>query len=477
MPEHGTIRTRFSVGLAALATALVLAPTGTAAADTARDRPPVRSVTEQTAALVRPAIVALKMTFTGTVVDETGVPVGRSSSFRGTCTGFGVAADGHIATAGHCVDGGAGSDVREAMITGAVKELVTAHPELPARTVLEFALRNWAVRGSGPGGGPAVAVTAVTGSTAAGPQGQERPARVVDVRPFAEGDVALIDIDATDLPTLELGTDADVRVGAGLLSIGYPASADRVTDPSLEPSVKDGQVSGRRSLHGLPVYETSAALSQGMSGGPTVDLDGRVLGVNSFMPADEPQAFNFIAPASGLAALLDRNGVRNEPGPVDVAYRDALTAYYAGRWSAAIDAFDRVLQIDPQHVQATEFRSAAVADRARFGDPAPAPAPGAPAVVWIGVAAAAAALGAVVALLVVRRRHRAVPVPVPPIPTVPEPRRPQPGPAHGPVHRLAGPPRPAPARHRAPAGSASAPTAVLARPGVSGGPAGRPAPR
>ena len=178
-----------------------------------------------------------------------------------------------------------------------------------------------------------------------------------------------------DLPSVELATDADVHVGTPLLSIGYPASADAVTDPSLEPSNKDGQVSAKKTVGSVPVYETSAALTPGMSGGPTVDLDGRVLGLNSFMPAGESQAFNFVAPASGLTELLARNGVRAELGPDDKAFRAALDAYYAGHYTDAIARFDKLLQVAPQHAQAQQYRTLAAKVRDRFGDVPVAPGP------------------------------------------------------------------------------------------------------
>ena len=222
----------------------------------------------------------------------------------------------------------------------------------------------------------------VTGSLQGGAKGQALPARVVDARPFDQGDVALLKVETTDLPSVELATDADVQIGTPLLSIGYPASADAVTDPTLEPTNKDGQVSSKKTVGSVPVHETSAALTPGMSGGPTVDLDGRVLGVNSFMPSGESQAFNFIAPSSGLSELLSRNGVHNELGADDKAFRAALDDYYAGHYTAAIAGFDKLLQVAPQHAQATQFRTLAAKARDRFGDtpvaPAPAPSSGLP---------------------------------------------------------------------------------------------------
>lgn len=178
--------------------------------------------------------------------------------------------------------------------------------------------------------------------------------------------MALLKIEASELPSAELAPDADVGQGTPVLSIGYPGSTAEVTDPGLESTFKDGQISSKTTSGSVPFYETSAAVSQGMSGGPTVGLDGRVVGVNSFSPAREQQAFNFIATASQLDALLGRNNVTAELGPVDWTYREGLTQYFEGEYSDAIASFDDVLALSPDFRQAEEFRTNATRARAQF---------------------------------------------------------------------------------------------------------------
>ncbi|MFC4948336.1 trypsin-like peptidase domain-containing protein [Pseudonocardia sp. GCM10023141] len=420
---------RITAGLATgvAVVAMTLAGTGTASAQTAQPPPPTVSPqqaspqnatpTERAAAQVRPAIVYVTESFSAFVSDETGTFFNNGSPYQlsATCTGFGVNPAGYIATAGHCVDITSPDGIRLAFVTAAAKQ-VAPLIALPLADIVEFGLANWSVEGKAKGSPIDSTITVVSGSTAPGSKGQALPARVVDFRPFTQGDVALLKVEATDLPTVSLASDADVRIGTPLLSVGYPASADAVTDPSLEPSNKDGQVSSRKTVGGVPVYETSAALTPGMSGGPTVDLTGRVLGVNSFMPAGESQAFNFIAPATGLSELLTRNGVRNEAGPDDTLYRGALDSYYAGRYSEAIAGFDRLLQVAPQHAQAAQLRAEAAKARERFGDPVPPPAPGSglplglsPLVFWSIAGGGGALLIGLAVLLVVLRRRRSVP--------------------------------------------------------------------
>jgi serine protease Do len=411
--------------------------------------------TERTAAEVRPAIVYLTEKFTGYVADETGTYFndGHPYELSVTCTGFGVNPDGYVATAGHCVDTTSPNGIRAEFIAAVAKEVVAAVPGVTLEDAINFGTANWTVEGKAKGSPIDTQISVVTGSVQGGAAGQALPARVVDARPFDQGDVALLKVETTDLPSVELATDADVQIGTTLLSIGYPASADAVTDPSLEPSNKDGQVSSKKTVGSVPVYETSAALTPGMSGGPTVDLEGRVLGLNSFMPAGESQAFNFIAPASGLSELLSRNGVHNELGPEDRAFRAALDDYYAGHYTAAVAGLDKLLQVDPQHAQATQFRTMAAKARDKFGDvpvaPAPAPSSGlpldlSPVAFWSIVGGGGALAVGLGVLLVVLVRRRSEPdaglgFPVPP--------QPMPFPPYGaiPAQRLQQPAQQAPA--------------------------------
>jgi hypothetical protein len=151
---------------------------------------------------------------------------------------------------------------------------------------------------------------------------------------------------------------ADIAIGTPVLSVGYPGSTDQVTDQSLEPTFKDGQINAEKTREGgvVPVYEMSAALSGGMSGGPTVNMSAEVVGVNSFGIVGETEAFNFITASSIVSEMLARNGVTNELGPIDETYRAGVDAYYSGDYQTAIARFDEVLAVSPEHQQAQELK-------------------------------------------------------------------------------------------------------------------------
>ena len=92
-----------------------------------------------------------------------------------------------------------------------------------------------------------------------------------------QSDLALLNIDAEDLPTVRIGSSADLSVGEWVLAIGSPFG--------FEHSVTAGIVSAKqRSLpqdNYVPFIQTDVAINPGNSGGPLFNLDGEVVGINS----------------------------------------------------------------------------------------------------------------------------------------------------------------------------------------------------
>ena len=106
--------------------------------------------------------------------------------------------------------------------------------------------------------------------------GREFTAKIVGTDPPT--DVAVIKIDAKDLPVLELGDSDKIDVGEWVLALGNPFG--------LSHTLTAGIVSAKgRSSVGITDYEdyiqTDAAINPGNSGGPLIDLTGRVVGINT----------------------------------------------------------------------------------------------------------------------------------------------------------------------------------------------------
>ncbi|MGE5471397.1 MAG: DegQ family serine endoprotease [Bacteroidota bacterium] len=90
-------------------------------------------------------------------------------------------------------------------------------------------------------------------------------------------DIAVLKIDAHDLPTARLGSSANTRVGEWVLAIGSPFG--------FENSASAGIVSAKsRSLPDgsyVPFIQTDVAVNPGNSGGPLINMAGEVIGINS----------------------------------------------------------------------------------------------------------------------------------------------------------------------------------------------------
>ena len=90
-------------------------------------------------------------------------------------------------------------------------------------------------------------------------------------------DLALLKVDADDLPTVNIGTSENLKLGEWVLAIGSPFGFDH--------TVTAGIVSGKkRNLPNesyVPYIQTDVAINPGNSGGPLFNLNGDVVGVNA----------------------------------------------------------------------------------------------------------------------------------------------------------------------------------------------------
>ena len=93
-----------------------------------------------------------------------------------------------------------------------------------------------------------------------------------------KSEVAIIKIDAEDLPALELGSSKELKTGEWVIAIGNPFG--------LSETLTAGVVSAKgRNNIGIADYEdfiqTDAAINPGNSGGPLLNIDGKVIGINT----------------------------------------------------------------------------------------------------------------------------------------------------------------------------------------------------
>ncbi|HEY1042635.1 MAG TPA: Do family serine endopeptidase [Telluria sp.] len=88
-------------------------------------------------------------------------------------------------------------------------------------------------------------------------------------------DVALLKVEARDLPSLKVGTSRNIRVGEWVIAIGSPFNLDN--------TVTAGIISAKSRDTGeyLPLIQSDVAVNPGNSGGPLINLKGDVIGITS----------------------------------------------------------------------------------------------------------------------------------------------------------------------------------------------------
>lgn len=97
-----------------------------------------------------------------------------------------------------------------------------------------------------------------------------------------ESDIALLRLDGVDnLPTATLGDSDRVRVGQWVLAIGSPFGLNQTVTHGIISARERGQVSLGSNIRIKDFLQTDAAINPGSSGGPLVNLDGEVIGLNT----------------------------------------------------------------------------------------------------------------------------------------------------------------------------------------------------
>src|ERR1051326_2307988 len=100
-----------------------------------------------------------------------------------------------------------------------------------------------------------------------------------------ESDVAILRLDELDrVTTATLGDSDRTRVGQWVLAIGSPFGLDQTVTHGIISARERGQISLGSTIRIKDFLQTDAALNPGSSGGPLVNLDGEIIGINTATP-------------------------------------------------------------------------------------------------------------------------------------------------------------------------------------------------
>ncbi len=131
-------------------------------------------------------------------------------------------------------------------------------------------------------------------------------------------DLAILKIEARDLPALPLGNSDELSEGQPVMAIGNPLG--------LERSVVSGVLSGRREIEGRTMLQIALPIERGNSGGPLLDLQGRVQGLLT-LKSLMTKNLGFAIAINSLKPLLEK------PNPVPMSRWLTIGALDPDIWS------------------------------------------------------------------------------------------------------------------------------------------------
>jgi len=148
-------------------------------------------------------------------------------------------------------------------------------------------------------------------------------------------DLAVIKIEKTDLPSVELGDSDKLIVGEPVVAIGNPMTLD------LERTVTNGIVSGlNRSItfdNGTtikPLIQTNASINSGNSGGPLFNAEGKVIGINT-AKMSSAEGLGFSIPINTAKSILEQ-----------VVGNGTVSSLYVGIKGVDVATYEKSLGVD-----------------------------------------------------------------------------------------------------------------------------------
>lgn len=137
---------------------------------------------------------------------------------------------------------------------------------------------------------------------------REFPATVVGFDQHT--DIALLKIKAYDLPVVQIGHPATLKVGEWVVAIGSPFQLDHTVTAGIISATRRNLPDGSY----IPCIQTDVAINVGSSGGPLFNLNGKVIGINTkiYSKSGEFSGIAFAVPID--IAMHAANQIKNRSG-------------------------------------------------------------------------------------------------------------------------------------------------------------------
>lgn len=189
---------------------------------------------------------------------------------------------------------------------------------------------------------------------------------------FTMSDVAILKIEANNVPYSTIGNIESISQGSPITVIGFPGIADKnglVSQVKNPPTSTKGQVSAVVDAIGVAGYkliQSDVGIAPGNSGGPGFNNDGEVVGLATYgITQNSGSQVNYLRSALDLKKLAEKNKIALslEAEGTQKIWEDGLTKFSKAYYSSAIDQFKQVKKLYPQNRLADEFIAKAEAEK------------------------------------------------------------------------------------------------------------------
>lgn len=129
--------------------------------------------------------------------------------------------------------------------------------------------------------------------------GRRKPATVVAWD--KTNDLAVLHVNMDNLTPIEIGDDSALQVGDIVFAIGYPRNIGQAASQGIVSAISNNADSA------IPIIQTDAAINPGNSGGALIDIDGRLIGINTSIVSESGtfEGIGFATPASVAVPALE----------------------------------------------------------------------------------------------------------------------------------------------------------------------------
>ncbi|WP_425808105.1 S1C family serine protease [Desulfitobacterium sp. Sab5] len=178
--------------------------------------------------------------------------------------------------------------------------------------------------------------------------------------PIGEGkDIAVVKIDATNLPIVNIDESDKAQTSDKLVIAGYPGKADLSgfldNNSALVSTYTNGAIAARKSSENGPILQLDANINPGNSGGPIFSKDGKVIGIATATSSD---GIGWAIPSTTLLEFARQAGAAiNTPGIVTQRWQEGLQLYWQEHYKKAIPKFEEVQRLSPKHYAITDYLS------------------------------------------------------------------------------------------------------------------------